>query len=97
MRPAHVYEYLRRADGQRRPAQGSLLRVAFLGVEEEGGVEEGKKKRKKMTNAPRFNDLSAKKRGHRSWGHRNCLRWIAFVSEFFFFLTLDEEQNFACN
>lgn len=57
-----------------------------------------KKKRKKMTNAPRFNDLSAKKRGHRSWGHRNCLRWIAFVSEFFFFLlTLDEEQNFACN
>lgn len=58
MRPAHVYEYLRRADGQRRPAQGSLLRVAFWGA---GGVEEGKKKRKKMTNAPRFNDLSAKK------------------------------------
>lgn len=24
-------------------------------------MEEGKKKRKKMTNAPRFNDLSAKK------------------------------------
>lgn len=45
MRPAHVYEYLRRADGQRRPAQGSLLRVAFWGWRRRKGWKKEKKEK----------------------------------------------------
>lgn len=45
MRPAHVYEYLRRADGQRRPAQGSLLRVAFWGWRRREGWKKEKKEK----------------------------------------------------
>lgn len=69
-----------------------------------GGGRGGRRKKKEKENdecstVQRSLGEKRKKRGHRSWGHRNCLRWIAFVSEFFFFflLTLDEEQNFACN
>lgn len=60
-----------------------------------------KKKRKKMTNAPRFNDLSAKKGkkgGIEVGGIEIAFDGLPlFLSFFFFFLTLDEEQNFACN
>lgn len=67
-----------------------------------GGGRGGRRKKKEKENdecstVQRSLGEKRKKRGHRSWGHRNCLRWIAFVSEFFFLLTLDEEQNFACN
>lgn len=69
-------------------------------MEEEGGVEEGKKKRKKMTNAPRFNDLSAKKGkkgGIEVGGIEIAFDGLPLFLSFFFLLTLDEEQNFACN
>lgn len=95
MRPAHVYEYLRRADGQRRPAQGSLLRVAFWGWRRREGWKKEKKEKENDECSMVQRSLGEKRKKR---GHRNCLRWIAFVSEFFFFLlTLDEEQNFACN
>lgn len=54
-----------------------------------------------MTNAPRFNDLSAKKGkkgGIEVGGIEIAFDGLPlFLSFFFFFLTLDEEQNFACN
>lgn len=85
-----VYEYLRRADGQRpmRPAQASLLRVVFR--RRRGG--EAKKEKKKMTDAPRFNDLSAKKKRKKGEGIE-----IAFDGLFLTSLLFFSFDTFACN
>ena len=63
-------------------ARASFFVARRFSATEGGG--EAKKEKKKMTDAPRFNDLSAKKKKGR--GHRNCLRWIVsdFLTFFFF-------------
>lgn len=78
-----VYEYLRRADGQRpmRPAQASLLRVAFR--RRRG---EGKRRRKKRKWRMLHGSTISQRKKKKGEGHRNCLRWI--VSDFFTFFLL---------
>lgn len=61
-----------------------------------GGVEEGKKKRKKMTNAPRFNDLSAKKGkkgGIEVGGIEIAFDGLPLFLSFFFFFSFDARRG----
>lgn len=67
-------------------ARASFFVARRFSAAEGRGGREAKKEKKKMTDAPRFNDLSAKKKRKEGRGHRNCLRWI--VSDFFTFFLL---------
>lgn len=97
MRPAHVYEYLRRADGQRRPAQGSLLRVAFWGWRRREGWKKEKKRERKWRMLHGSTISRRKKGGIEVGGIEIAFDGLPLFLSFFFLLTLDEEQNFACN